>query len=121
MRGKIFCLTLSALGVFLGAQSGVAGLLSVPHRSQDKVIVHTYPAKFAHPVDYWWHLDPSTSGAWDYFSTVPDTEQPIAVEQGAPGTQPLVVFPGLQMLRFRPTYATPSVTGSPLVYGIGKE
>ena len=101
-----------------GLNLAQAGQLMVPHQDQDEVIVHTYPEKFAHPVDYWWHLNPSQAGAWDYFSPVNDPYQPIVVEQGAPGTGPLEVM-GVGLRKLAAKYASPEATGSPLYHGRG--
>ncbi|HIJ85797.1 MAG: hypothetical protein HW380_718 [Magnetococcales bacterium] len=106
-------------GLLLAAGHAGAGQLMVPHQDQDEVIVHTYPEKFAHPVDYWWHLNPSQAGAWDYFSPVQDSYQPVVVEQGAPGTRPLEVM-GVGLRKLEAKYASPQVTGSPLYHGRGK-
>ncbi|MBF0422455.1 MAG: hypothetical protein HQL73_05630 [Magnetococcales bacterium] len=99
-------------------QGADAGQLMVPHQDEDQVVVYTYPAKFAHPMDYWWNLNPSTSGSWDYFSPVADPYQPIVVEQGAPGTRALEVL-GVSLTKLPASYASPQATGSPLYHGRG--
>lgn len=116
-KKRIIMSALSGLLVSLGQAE--AGQLMVPHQDQDEVIVHTYPEKFAHPVDYWWHLNPSETGTWDYFSPVNDPFQPIVVEQGAPGTKPMVVL-GVGLEKFAAKYASPEVTGTPLYHGRGQ-
>ncbi|MBF0142980.1 MAG: hypothetical protein HQL57_06025 [Magnetococcales bacterium] len=35
--------------------------------------------RFADPVDFWWHQNPSMEGKWDYFRPVGDVRQPIKV------------------------------------------
>lgn len=117
------------LGVILlfGVEYGEAGVLSVPHGPEDQVIVYTYPMKFAHPTDYWWHLNPSESGSWDYFSPVDAVYAPIPVEQGAPGLRPPLILGvkantllGMRVNDHPNFYSGSSVTGTPLVFGTKK-
>lgn len=115
-KNKIMLSTLAALLLQWGHAE--AGQFMVPHQDQDEVIVHTYPARFAHPMDYWWNLNPSQAGAWDYFSPVTDPHQPIVVEQGAPGTRSLEVL-GVALDKLPAKYATLEATGSPLYHGKG--
>ncbi|MBF0370777.1 MAG: hypothetical protein HQL52_15105 [Magnetococcales bacterium] len=61
-------------------------------------------SKFAHPVEYWWHKDPSYTGDWDYYTPVVDSSLPIPVTtieevevdiKPGPGVNPVAL--GLQM------------------------
>lgn len=119
MRCRIKLLLSALPGLLLLLDQAHAAQLMVPHQDQDEVVVHTYPEKFAHPVDYWWHLNPSEAGAWDYFSPINDPYQPVVVEQGAPGTRPLEVL-GVTLNKLPARYASPQATGSPLYHGRGK-
>ncbi|MBF0453772.1 MAG: hypothetical protein HQL72_03015 [Magnetococcales bacterium] len=122
---SLFSILALATTLTLGAGAAQAGMLQVPHNAQDRVIVYTYKTQFAHPIDYWWHLNPSESGSWDYFSPVRDVAQPLPVERGTlptfgtrkPGTrsQPST----LQKARnpfSRAVYGNPAVTGTPPAY-----
>ena len=68
--------------ITLWAGTVQAGVLQVPHDKQDRVIVYAKKTPYANPVDYWWHLNPSATGNWDYFSPVSSIRQPLAVERG---------------------------------------
>lgn len=64
-----------------------AGELVVPHKPGDRIEVHVQPVRYAHPVDYWWHLDP-TKGSWDYFTPVTHLHQPVPLERPAVDSGP---------------------------------
>ncbi|MBF0195406.1 MAG: hypothetical protein HQL71_12665 [Magnetococcales bacterium] len=53
---------------------------------QERMIIYTQTTPYAHPVDYWWHLDPSATGSWDYFSPVKHVAQPIPLARGTVST-----------------------------------
>ena len=97
-----------------------AGTLQVPHNKQDRVIIYTQKTQFAHPVDYWWHLDPSASGSWDYFSTVQSVDQPLPLERGTIPTygtpRPSVRQQVRREFSFSSVYGNPAVTGTPPAY-----
>lgn len=33
------------------------------------------------PVNFWWHFNPSKTATWDYFSPIPDGQQPVTILQ----------------------------------------
>ncbi len=56
----------------------VADTLTIPHNKGDKVIIHTYPDLYAHPVDYWWYQYGALAAQeWDYYREVKHYDQPI--------------------------------------------
>ncbi|MBF0446936.1 MAG: hypothetical protein HQL67_01925 [Magnetococcales bacterium] len=103
-----------------GAGTVKAGTLTVPHNKQDRVIVYTYTTLYAHPIDYWWHLNPSESGSWDYFSPVDSIRQPIALEAGTIPTygtpRPEIRLPVKRSFSSDSVYGNPAVTGTPPAY-----
>ncbi|OSM05280.1 hypothetical protein MAIT1_03449 [Magnetofaba australis IT-1] len=42
-------------------------------------MAHVYQEGAMHPVDYWWYMDPSKTGKWDYFTAVDDPAEPVTV------------------------------------------
>ncbi|MBF0212709.1 MAG: hypothetical protein HQM00_03985 [Magnetococcales bacterium] len=69
-----------ALLLLAGSDPLLAGELIVPHQPGDSVTLHVRPGRYAHPSDYWWQKDPSTQGAWDYFTPVDHLHQPVLLE-----------------------------------------
>jgi hypothetical protein len=53
---------------------------------QNRMLIYTQSTPYAHPIDFWWHLDPSTSGSWDYFSPVQNVAQPMPLHRGTVST-----------------------------------
>lgn len=110
------------VGMMVLASSGkaLAGTLSVPHGQEDRVIVYTYKMQYAHPVDYWWHLNPSASGSWDYFSPIRSIQQPVPLEQGTLPTHGTPSPSVRKMVRHHfadgAVYGNPAVTGTPPAY-----
>ena len=45
----------------------------------------------AHPVDYWWNLDPSNAGNWDYFTPRDHPYEPLPVRIYRPVAIPAAV------------------------------
>jgi hypothetical protein len=108
-----------AATLLLGVGTAQGGTLQVPHSKQDRVIVYTYKTPFAHPVDYWWHLNPSSSGSWDYFSPVQTSSQPLPLEKGAVptiGTPTPSVRAGIRKAFSNVVYGNPAVTGTTPAY-----
>lgn len=71
-------LTVAGLAFLAAAAPVRADGLVIPHNPGDRIIIHTYPDNYAHPVDYWWHQYGDVSEAeWDYFSEVKRFDEPI--------------------------------------------
>ncbi|MBF0438691.1 MAG: hypothetical protein HQL93_06165 [Magnetococcales bacterium] len=68
------------LGLLTVSFTANAGDFVVPHQPGDKIEVHVRPSRYAHPTDYWWQKDPSSQGAWDYFTPVDHLYQPVRIE-----------------------------------------
>jgi|SaaInl8_120m_RNA_FD_contig_31_2049914_length_953_multi_4_in_0_out_0_2 hypothetical protein len=83
---RVFCVLTLAATITFGAVTVKAGPLQTPYGQQEKMIIYTQSTPYAHPVDYWWHLDPSASGSWDYFSPVKHVAQPIPLTRGTVST-----------------------------------
>ncbi len=85
------------LGMILSAPV-MADTLEIPHNRGDKVIIHTYPDRYAHPVDYWWYQYGDLAVEdWDYFREVKHYDQPVKLNPLArlPDRWPVrVVQPG---------------------------
>ena len=83
---RVFCVLTLATTISFGAVTVKAGPAQALYGQQEKMLIYTQPTTYAHPVDFWWHLDPSASGSWDYFSPVQHVAQPIALTRGTVST-----------------------------------
>lgn len=62
-----------------------AGVLDIPRNSENTIHVQPRGYLYAHPVDYWWHKDPSASGSWDYFTPVKHFDEPVRLSKSVRG------------------------------------
>ncbi len=120
---KLFLLPALAMALVTGVKAADAGTLQVPHNKNDRVIIYTKKTPYAHPVDYWWHLNPSSTGTWDYFAPVKVVDQPMPLERGITATygtpNPSVRAKVKQAFTRRALWANPAVTGTPPAYQQG--
>jgi hypothetical protein len=123
ISNTIFSVLALVITVTVGAGTAQAGALQVPHNKQDRVIVYTKKTPYAHPIDYWWHLNPSSSGSWDYFSPVHTVSQPMPLERGTVSTYgtptPSVRDKVRKAFSRQMVYGNPAATGTPPAYQQG--
>ncbi len=85
MKMIAFLVTLSAF--LITTHATYAGGFMVPHQPGDKINLIVQTTQYAHPTDYWWHMDPSSKGSWDYFTPVKYLYQPVPLEPQANNQQ----------------------------------
>lgn len=85
---------ITMINLLIASSALTAGELVVPHQPGDKVMVYVHPSRYAHPVDYWWHKEPSMQGNWDYFTPVEHINQPVLLET-QPGKEQSKLAPAI--------------------------
>lgn len=112
-HGRTIVAALLGVGVWVvshGAMGHDATVLGSPHPHAVPQHTHAYVTKKVgmHPVDYWWHLEPSEKGRWDYATPREHAFEPVAAKVHQPVT-----------IEYRPVPVGPPVVVNGGVMGLG--